>query len=291
MHNKGIIGGAIQATESKWHVYGELLLANNTAMDSGGGAYLYRSELNCKNHSIIRLLDNSAIKKGGGIHAVSSLITVDISTGSSVHIIRNDTFIGGGVCLENNAKLYALKPTEKLHQFYYDYKYSDSYYAMLFCDNLATYGGAVYVTDETNSGTCNSPSYKLYSSLTECPIQVLALQYPMRREFYVKRNTDIYFFNNQVHLSGSAIFGGLLDRCTVSPFSEAYSHGFDPLIINGSTYLQTISTLTESDLHSVTSQPVQVRFCKNSQPDYDSQVFLVNTAKKDLEYLLLHSII
>ena len=278
-HNEAVIGGAILATESKWFVYGELLLANNTAIDSGGGAYSYQSELNCKNHSIIRLLDNSAVKKGGGIHAVSSLITVDISTGSSVHFIRNDAFRGGGICLENSAKLYVLKPTEKLHEFYYDYKYSDIYYPMLFCDNLATYGGAVYVTDETNSGTCDSPSYKLYSSLSECPIQVLALQYPMGRKFYVKRNTNTYFFNNQAHLSGSTIFGGLLDRCTVSPFSEAYS-SFDSLIINGSTYLQTISTVTESDLHSVSSQPVQVRFCKNGQPDYDSRIFRVTTTKK-----------
>ena len=139
MHNRAIIGGAIIATESKWFVYGELLLANNTALDSGGGAYLYQSEFNCKNHSILRLLDNLAIMIGGGIHAVSSLITVDISTGSSVHFIGNDAFKGGGECLEMNAKLYVLKRTEKLYEFFYDYKYSNRYYPMLFSDNIYSY--------------------------------------------------------------------------------------------------------------------------------------------------------
>ena len=209
MHNEAVIGGAILATESKWFMYGELLLANNTAVDSGGGAYFYQSELNCKNHSILRLLDNLATKKGGGIHAISSLISVDISTGSSVHFIKNNAFKGGGICLENSAKLYVLKPTEKLHGFYYDYKYSNRYCPMLFSDNSASYGGAVYVTDETNSGTYDSPSYKLYSSLTECPMQVLALQYPMQRNvnLNIERNTNIYFFGNQALVSGSTIFG------------------------------------------------------------------------------------
>ena len=77
--------------------------------------------------------------------------------GSPAHFFKIDAFKGGGVCLENSAKLYVLKPTEKLHKFYYNYKYSDRYYPMLFYDNSASYGGAVYVTDEINSGTCVAP--------------------------------------------------------------------------------------------------------------------------------------
>ena len=53
----------------------------------------------------LRLLGNKAAEKGGGIHAISSLIKVD-DPGSSVHLITNDANIGGGVCLEMNAKLY-----------------------------------------------------------------------------------------------------------------------------------------------------------------------------------------
>ena len=40
-------------------------------------------------------------------------------------------------------------------------------------DYLRDYGGAVYVADDTNSGTCMSTSYKVYSANTECFLQTL----------------------------------------------------------------------------------------------------------------------
>ena len=77
MHNEAENGGAILATESKWFIYGELLVANYTASVSGGGAYLYQSEFNCKDRSTFKLLDNTATERGGGIQAISSQIKVD----------------------------------------------------------------------------------------------------------------------------------------------------------------------------------------------------------------------
>ena len=42
------VGGALYATNSKVYVNGHMTIANNTASVSGGGVYLYQSEVNCE---------------------------------------------------------------------------------------------------------------------------------------------------------------------------------------------------------------------------------------------------
>ena len=61
---------------------------------------------------------------------------------------------------------------------------------------------------------------------------------------------NIKFRENHAHISGSILFGGLLDRCTVSPFAEVYNNDNSPTIINGATYFRIISTFTESSISS-----------------------------------------
>ena len=138
MHNEDKNGGAILATESRWFLYCELLAANSTATVSGGGACLYQSEFNSKDHSTFQLLNITATENGGGIHAISSLIKVD-DPGSSLHLITNDANVGGS--LSRNDSI--LK---------YDFVYRN--YPLHFFSISAHYGGAVYVADETNFGTC-----------------------------------------------------------------------------------------------------------------------------------------
>ena len=108
------------------YIFGELVVANNTATDSGGGIHLYQSELNCEDTSILQLLGNSASIKGGGIHATSSLVKMNFVSlellrtgnflklniyysGSLVYFSANKASLGGGICLEANAKVYILK--------------------------------------------------------------------------------------------------------------------------------------------------------------------------------------
>jgi predicted outer membrane repeat protein len=68
---------------------------------------------------------------------------------------------GGGVYLEVSAKLNILIVHEnaKLNVYYEDFEYGmhTSKLSLLFTSNLAgEHGGAVYVADETDSGTCNA---------------------------------------------------------------------------------------------------------------------------------------
>ena len=155
-----------------------------------------------------------------------------------------------------NAKLYILKLIENVWGFEYNK------YAFLFSSNLAHYGGAMYVADETNSGTCDSISYGIRSTLTECSMQTLVLHTEQSSNIAITVN----FNENEAHISGSNLFGGLLDRCTVSPFAEVYNNE-KPTIINGVTYFQILSTLNYSEPLSISSHPVRVCFCRDDQPD------------------------
>ena len=259
-------GGGILAAESKI-LCGKLLLANNIALNSGGGAYLYQSELNLKNHSTITLVGNIAAEKGGGINAISSQLKVD-HPGSSLHFTANTAHAGGGICLEMTSKLYVLRlscsgPHEKEC-------------AVFFTANLAYYGGAIYVSDETNSGICDS-LYGIYSSLTECFIQTLALYI----EGSCQKCSEYCFKENHADFSGSTLFGGLLDRCTASPFGDVHSSHKEAAILDGVTYFKTISIFNNSELVTlpISSHPVRVRFCKDGQPNYEFKTFHIKIEK------------
>ena len=175
-HNHAENGGAIHSTESKLYVNGDVTIAHNTATGNGGGVYLEStSELNCQRGSIFVLYNNTAVSKGGGLHAISSSIKAsfyqpslefgynnyydDSYIGAKMNIVKNRAKFGGGLALEANAKLNILK------HYYPNYDTNTT----TFTGNSAEYGGAVYVNDDTNSGTCVS------DPRTECFFQVLAL--------------------------------------------------------------------------------------------------------------------
>ena len=172
-------GGAIRSIESKIVVNGLLLIEHNKASGNGGGVYLLNSEINCQTLSIFKLVNNTATYKGGGIHAVSSSVKaasdhiylcscirdprIRIYTGSRLYFMKNRAERGGGLSLEANTKLYILK-----YSHYPTYTYETN--TSIFISNIAEYGGAVYVDDNSNSGTsCSSESN------AECFFQVLAL--------------------------------------------------------------------------------------------------------------------
>jgi predicted outer membrane repeat protein len=144
------------------------MVANNHALDNGGGIYLYRSDFNCKMNSTIKILGNCAVNNGGGIYAVSSAIKVtyvrDFDRKRALLYVTSNTAInGGGIYLAANAKLLVLKEGTV--------KNSLSNSSNYFIGNHAEqYGGAVYVADETNAATCEgNDDDSFYSgSATEC---------------------------------------------------------------------------------------------------------------------------
>ena len=235
-------GGAMHSSESKIYVNGDVTIAHNTATGNGGGVYLSNSELNCKWRSNFILNANNATNKGGGIYVVSSSIKAISAiiqsypypqypySGARLIFTNNKAEKGGGLSLEANAKLYILKYT--VHR-YYEYTMHDTN-TTIFIANTADYGGAVYVNDDTNSGTCAE------IQKTECFFQVLAIHGAEDRFLNAQ---SMYFAQNMAIISGSTLYGGLLDRCAVSQFAEVrYKNRED--IGNGVNYFNNVSIPT-----------------------------------------------
>ena len=272
-------GGAMHLTESKLYIYGNTTISYNRALNFGGGIFMHQSELNCKGHSTLTLFGNSALEQGGGIHAVGSTIAAEYDyydhtfLGSKILFINNEARRGGGLFLEVNSKLNVLTKKQ------YNTDDTDPQYIIIFKENSATYGGAIYVADDTYSGICASNSYQEHSTVNECFLQVLVLKgsEASRHCRIVMKLTQ-----NFASLKGSNLYGGLFDRCTLSPFSKfklKYTTP-DPVDIVGLTYLSIISNTTDLDL--VGSDPVRVCFCKSNKPDcsYHQPPLSVQKGKK-----------
>ena len=150
---------------------------------------------------------------------------------------RNAAERGGGLSLE------AMQDILK-----YD---TNNFNTITFTANSADYGGAIHVDDNTNSGTCAS------STETECFFQVLALH---SHENPNLGTQCMHFSQNHANISGSTLYGGLLDRCAMSLFAEVhnkYPHGVKDRG-DGITYFKNMSTptYTPSTNLSVSSDPV-----------------------------------
>ena len=297
-HNLAENGGAILSTESKLYVNGDVTIAHNTATRNGGGVYLSTSELNCQQKSTFVLFNNTAEQKGGGLHAISSSIKATSAfplqlqyyIGTRINFTNNAAERGGGLSLEANAKLYVLKYDGIPYYYYYTttriFTATDTN-TTIFTANKADYGGAVYVDDDTNSGTCAS------KPKTECFFQVLAIYDYNVYEPDNLKTQSIHFLQNYATMSGSTLYGGLLDRCAVSQFAEVHNKYtiYDYKDRDGGiAYFRNVSTptyysstqnsyylnrevLVDTNL-SISSDPVRVCLCINDEHDCTHQSHL-----------------
>ena len=273
MYNRAIQGGAISATQSKLHMYGDITVSHNTASVSGGGIYAYQSELNFMEN--VNISRNIANNKGGGIHAISS--TTRLTDGSQTYFTGNHAKKGGGMSLEGSAKIYLLKtePERECPLFSYTLPGCNPLTLQL-NNNTADYGGAVYIADDTNFATCYAtPFSDKTTTSNECFIQGLGLYislYQNDREIPNLNILNNYFTENSATVAGDALYGGLLDRCGASPFAEIFQKytNFTPSSLSATSYIVNITDLEIQDLNStkmVSSYPVRVCFCRDNRPD------------------------
>ena len=276
--NYAEIGGAIVATESEVRLQDEVFVSNNQASNSGGGFYLSQSDLHSYRRSRVTVSDNVAVGKGGGIHAVSSSIkgtvtgskedkyngnsaTTEEYLGSLIYIENNRARHGGALFLEANSKVTLLKD--------YIFETEMNVSALNFIGNTAMLGGAIYVDDESNSGACASNPFERNSIKSECFIRVVATHTILTANTNYSLN-NIDFDLNSANISGSILFGGLLDRCRVSLFNEVdrtidlTDNQFLTYKGDGLQYLFDIST--GNTKQTISSFPVQLCPCVNDLP-------------------------
>ena len=263
-------GAAIYATTSNIFVGGNATIINNTARYNGGGIYLYQSPMQCNNTCSLKLVSNHALHSGGGIYAVSSTIDILSSIDQqlpSLLLLENSAHLGGGLYMEAYAKIYISK-TESDHT---TNETVASCSSVVFSDNFADYGGAVFVEDGTNLGVCDSNPHQVSSliqerthctntqnpkSAAECFFEVLSLDQQFNKDY---ANDSINFTQNYAHSAGSTLFGGLLDRCIPGPLTTDLKPYYD-----GISYLKHVSNIL---VDTISSHPVKLCICNNSQPD------------------------
>ena len=257
--NSATNGGAILAIESlvRFNPDSTVSITNNTATDNGGGISLYRSFLTILGNCTLE--GNSALMNGGGIYAMSSSITVASSAASPTHFLvlnSNAANRGGGMYFEANSQLSILKSTDT------DINTKINLNVTL-ANNVAKLGGGFFVADESNTGICNSVLSNTQSLGSACFIQGI--------DTFEDEQTQFLFMSNNSAVNGSNIYGGLLDRCTVSTTASLRVTDIQGGAIeikdikNGISLLRDFGKLT--DIDTIASDPVRVCFCFNNKPD------------------------
>ena len=184
-----------------------------------------------------------------------------LARGSLLQYQANSANRGGGVCFAEYSKLYIVKPQAE----YLQEGMPEGGPRVMFTGNSADNGGAMYISDDTNTDTCSSKSFVASSTTNECFLQTLAKYSTISPNL---NTVNIQFFNNSARISGSDLYGGLLDRCTVNPLAEVFLKAPNVVFMDGVSYIQYITNIS---LNSITSDPVRLCFCRDGQPDCSYQ--------------------
>ena len=265
-NNTATYGGGIYLTQSSLQVYHPFELTDNKASEYGGGIYASRSGIefssDSKQTQTLEISNNTALN-GGAICVIASTIQISkCSVDFNSNIAKMN---GGAMYLGQNSKISLLKDEP-------DYISSDDLNVRLdFTSNSAEKGGAIYVADSINDGVlCQG---------AECFIQTL-IAYTYYANYRTLINT--FFTNNTANQSGSDIYGGLLDQCTINPNAELaaqfpYLFGFDYIkattqieqIIDYSQYSRShpdylIKNISKLDVLGLISSDGILKFCLNN---------------------------
>ena len=290
----GNVGGGIYAIQSKIYINSakKTVITNNTA-SSGGGVMLRDSELTIQ--APVTISDNKVQLFGGGIYAYLSLVDFKSDykseglisnnfagkngggmfvVGSSIKLTRYFVIIssntallkGGGLYLQDSSKTYLFKKTR-------DWSSNGPDVSLKLANNYAKFGGGIFVADKTTTGDqqCQRQENQNSDSISatqECFIQTIKLYHLeslVNDRYKIVRNV---FIINNIAAHGSALYGGLLDRCTVSDLTEVYDKRS-----NGVWYFK--QTVVTSKGATITSDPVQVVSCG----EHNSSMPMIKTAK------------
>ena len=266
-------GGAILLTESKIYIYGNVTVMDNTAGLSGGGIYAYKSELNFE--GLANIKGNTANDSGGGIHIVGSFLKISAGL---VIIDGNYAKRGGGMSLVLNSNLYIIKRSPQLTP--QCNTISSDCVRLELSNNYAVFGGALFISDGTGSGNYEATHVRTQSTTGVCFIQVLALYTVIQNRDSIDYDKwsmqNIYFTNNSATVAGGYLYGGLLDRCTVSSFAEIFTKYLflTPTSLSGASYVQIITNLKPQEFvtkERISSESVRVCFCRDNRPDCNYQ--------------------
>ena len=278
-NNTATYGGGISLIQSSLHVHHSVELTYNQATGFGGAIYAYQSEIEFKpKQTQSSKISYNTASSGGAFCAIASNVQI---SNTHVHLNLNAANIdGGAMFLEQNSKIYLQKNVPD--------STNCLKVSLDFANNSAEKGGAIYVADNTSVGVlCQGANAK--SDLTECFIQTVAFH--QAYSYQIDNFINTFFTNNTAYQSGSDIYGGLLDRCTVNPIAELVKFSPDYKKFSGFDYIKAttqiehvidysqhtdpryrIRNITKSDVKGIiSSNAVQVEYCLGNviYPNYN----------------------
>ena len=256
-------GGAVYSENSTWILTGDQIFQENTAYQGGAIFCTFRNTITLYGHQ--RFLSNTAVE-GGAIYsfanhliklkgeqvfasntviqgggAVSSYDSVWTLTGNQ-HFIENEGVYGGALALQGSTSLILTPPL-----------------VANFTKNEAkTFGGAIYFEDSISSIQCS----EIIGTPKDCFLV-------LNESTTTSDNISLIFDRNQAGTSGSVMFGGELNYCSLyvghtdesgSKTDTTQSSLAEPIqVLRG---LSTIISDSKDDTVSdITSLPVQVCPC------------------------------
>ncbi len=244
-YNMARFGGAMYISNSDIFaaLNSQFEVANNTALFSGAAIYCIQAKLTLGAKILIK--GNNALQNGGGIMASSSTIVI---MANQLKLAHNRAKYGGGMYLQNSLLIIQKNVPQILPHYFLD-----------FSENTADYGGAVFVNDDSNSGVCSNNSTT--RNEVNCFLQILRT-YSLSdlRNQSPPAILSASLSNNTARYGGNSIYGGLLDRCALSIFSEFRA------VYPNMNYKNAVSilnvTMSLEDIDSISSDPVRVCFCE-----------------------------
>ena len=278
-NNTATNGGGMSLIQSNLYVYHSIELTDNHATEFGGGIYAYQSDIEFKPEEKQRSeITKNTASNGGAICARASNILIS-NTYMLVNLNRAQVN-GGAMYLEQNSKIYIQKYEHELVDYAAEPKVK-----LNFTSNSAEKGGAIYVADNTTDLVVCRGMTNTEINQTECFIQTLGLH----QNFYQLNLVNTFFIDNLAYQSGSDIYGGLLDRCTINQNAELVRYSANYKKLNGFDYVKVttnigqtvnseqttpdflIQNISNSEVKGlISSDAIQVEFCVNNviSPNY-----------------------
>ena len=224
-NNTGTEGGGIQVISKNSILYftGSSVLYGNKA-GFGGAIYSpFGTELTFSGDMLFS--HNTADTNGGAIYSIYTNITFDHR--SELSFKWNTAENGGAIYLSSASFL----------TFNMEVNLSISY------NHGTKYGGGIYNEDIATAGECSYKHSERKISLAYC---FLRFNYNIGLNLDPDNSTLLFSQNNSADISGSFLYGGLLDRCQPE---EDYIKILDYFFGN------------QKKNHEITSEPYQLCFC------------------------------
>lgn len=320
-------GGAMSLIETVCTISSSnVVIEYNIATENGGGIYAIQSQIELtprKINDTTVIAHNTAYLNGGGFHVIASQTKLfrGLLLVSSNHAHER----GGAFFLDSNSKIYINKMEREVIMGRKNVILNIEY-------NEAMIGGAVYIEDATTTGSLckRAPSVNKEPLIpVQCFLQSIQLYLtPPLGEFkfissplgdfnFTATTTynNVQFSNNTAKDTGSAIYGGLLDRCAVNPLSEVSNNQENITLYNGFDYIKLlvdfqglidyralrmetenypqniIQSISKEQVYKlITSQAVKLCFCTQRGIDCDYSPSTIWTKKGETFWISLAAV-